>query len=159
MGVNEAGRPLIHTNHGYGHGVAEAPKHPPAKKQPANTKPKTGNAAVPNTRSTAPKQPVSKAAHATAPAKREQLKPAERREIDIALARLEAAETDAAKLELETAVGLTLHSLAGPHTNDASRDHAANRIYNTYVNDAPSARSNITYALEQNGIKLGALRR
>ena len=26
MGVNEAGRPLIHTNHGYGHGVAEAPK-------------------------------------------------------------------------------------------------------------------------------------
>lgn len=155
MGVNEAGRPLIHTNHGYDHGVAEAPKYAPAKKHP----PKAGSAGVPNTSSNAPKHSVSKAAHAGAPAKRDQLKPAERREIDIALARLEAAETDAAKLELETAVGLTLRSLAGPHASDASRDRAANRIYNTYVNDTPSARSNITYALEQNGIKLGALRR
>ena len=27
MGVNEAGRPMIHNNHAYGHDVAEAPKH------------------------------------------------------------------------------------------------------------------------------------
>ena len=26
MGVNEAGRPMIHNNHAYGHDVAEAPK-------------------------------------------------------------------------------------------------------------------------------------
>ncbi len=131
MGVNEAGRPMIHNNHAYGHDVAEAPKHPPAKKHP----PKAGSAGAPNTSSTVPK--TAKAALAGAPAKTRPLTRAERSDIDNALANLEKAVTgeqsDAARLELEAAVGRTLRNLVGANGNAASLDRAANRINDIYA--------------------------